>query len=176
MTSPGPMNRCRAIWRWAFAASCLVVCVCSLAACAHVVSEAARERVDRSLSTEMLFADPDAHRGTTVLIGGAIVGVRNTKEGSFLEVIEHALDGRGRPRYTDVSLGRFLLLSEEYLDPGIYAEGRPVTAVGEVIGKTVRPLDEIDYSYPLIRTEELHVIDRGGRFPVGISIGVGATF
>lgn len=140
------------------------------------MSEPARRAVDPSLSAEVLFGDPDAYRGKTVLLGGTIIGVRNSEEGTFIEVIEHPLDSRGRPRHTDVSHGRVMILSEEFLDPAIFAQGRSVTVVGEVLGKVLRPLDDIDYSYPLIRSRELHIIDRGGQSPVGISIGVGATF
>lgn len=39
----------------------------------------------------------------------------------------------------------------------IYSKGREVTLAGEVKGKRVLPLGEIEYTYPLIAIKEIHL-------------------
>lgn len=39
----------------------------------------------------------------------------------------------------------------------IFKPGRLVTLVGEIKGKKVQPLDEVDYSYPVVAIKEIHV-------------------
>lgn len=165
--------RCTAARRLAFSLFLLAYCMIG---CGHVVSPQARSLVDQSLSVEMLFRNPSAYKGKVILVGGTVVAVRNSKAGCFLEIIEHPLDSRGRPRDKDVSHGRLILLSREHLDPELFARGRFVTAVGEVLGEVVHPLDEIEYPYPLLGSKELHIIDSGRQAPLGISVGVSTVF
>jgi len=155
----------------------IVFIITSLAAaCAHVVSKQVRTRAVPQISIPSLFADPDAFIGETVILGGTIAGSRNTGEGTYLEVVEKMLDYRGRPKYTDRSLGRFLVFHEGFIDSAIYARGRHVTVAGEVLGKKVQPLGEINYSYVFIKALELHMVQPGGGFPVHIGIGVSSSF
>jgi outer membrane lipoprotein len=50
-----------------------------------------------------------------------------------------------------------MALYEGFLDAAIYSEGREVTVAGEVKGKRVLPLGEIQYAYPLISIKELYL-------------------
>ena len=93
-----------------------------------------------------------------------------------IEVVEQTLDYLGRPEDTDRSLGRFLILHDGYIDTAIYARSRKVTVAGEVIGEKNRPLGEINYRYPLIKSKELHLIKPGDRFPVLFEIGIWKSF
>jgi outer membrane lipoprotein len=135
-----------------------------------------REHADKSLTPQILFKDPDAHKGSIVILGGIIISSRSTEEGTYIEVLQNPLDSRDRPKDTDVSDGRFIIFSESYLDPAIYSKGRAVTVAGEVLGKMIRPLDDIEYPYTLIRSKEIHIVEPGGKTPVFFSIGVGTTF
>ena len=146
------------------------------AGCAHVVSEHIRMQAVPPISIPTLFADPDAFRGKTVILGGTIAGSKNTADGTYLEVVEKALDYRGRPKWTDKSLGRFLVFHEGFIDGEIYARGKHITVAGEVLGKKVQPLGEINYSYVFIKALELHMVQPGGGFPVHIGIGVSSSF
>lgn len=152
-----------------------VVMVLFLAGCAHVVSEKARATA-RDLPPAALFANPDAYRGDLVILGGVIVGSANTKEGTYLEVVQKPLDSRGRPEERDVSAGRFLVLYDGYLDTAIYARGRSVTVAGEVVGTQRRRLDDIEYPYLLLRGREIHLVEPGRPLPVWFGLGIGASF
>lgn len=126
--------------------------------CAPVISKGLKEQVARELSFEEVRENPDAYRGKVVLWGGVIIGAKNLKEGTLIEVLQRPTDRRGRPKDVDESHGRFMALYDGYLDVAIYAQGRGVTIAGEIMGEKVQPLGEIDYHYPLIAIKEIHLV------------------
>lgn len=137
--------------------SFIVMLLMALTGCAHVISDQSRLLVDPTVSYAMLREKPDSFVGKYVLVGGVIAGVKNTGSGSQLEVMQVALDETGMPENTFRSEGRFLAVSESFLDAMIFKPGRLVTLVGEVKGKKTMPLDEVDYTYPLVAIREIHV-------------------
>ncbi len=149
-----------------------------LAGCAHVVAPELRAQVDKKLSTEALFSDPDLHRGKTVIVGGVIIMTRNLEEGTEMEVLEKPLDSRGRPLDTDVSRGRFIVRHPKQLDPAIFSPGRELTVAAEVLGLEKRPLAEIEYPYVMLNAKAvyIHRSTAGGRFPVHFGIGIYHSF
>ncbi|MBC2715232.1 MAG: hypothetical protein HF978_07990 [Desulfobacteraceae bacterium] len=62
------------------------------------------------LSIKDVIKDPDVHKGKTVLISGIILGSRNTKEGTLIEILQKPADIDERPKDVDDSDGRFLAL------------------------------------------------------------------
>ena len=129
----------------------------TLSGCAHVISEEARRLVDPAVTFTKLRENPDASIGKYVMLGGVIAGAKNTKEGGVLEVVQVDLECDGIPEETFRTGGRFLATTPSFLDIMVYKTGRLVTIVGEVKGKKTFPLDEIDYSYPVISIREIHV-------------------
>jgi len=157
----------------------IVVIMVLLSGCGHVVSKELIEIVDKDLTTAALFKDPDAHKGKIVMLGGVIASSKNTDEGTYLEVVEKELDYRGEPKDTDISHGRFLILYDGYLDTVIYARGREVSVVGEVLGKKIRQLGETQYPYPLIKSKKLYLFEKQRKqhnIPVRFGIGILHTF
>jgi outer membrane lipoprotein len=75
----------------------------------------------------------------------------------MIEVLQKPADTRGKPKDVDESEGRFLALYPGYLDVAIYNGGRKVTVAGEIQGKKIQRLGEIDYTYPLISAKEIHL-------------------
>ena len=140
--------------------------------CAPPFSEELLQTVDRSLSLERLRNDPGRYRGTVVMLGGMIIDVKNTAEGTFVEVLQKPLDRRGRPQKTDRTEGRFLARSGQYLDSAVYLAGRDLTIVGEVSGERTLLLGEVDYRYPVItiRDTRLWEPSSGPRFHFSIGI------
>jgi outer membrane lipoprotein len=125
--------------------------------CAPVISKGLRAQVDKEIRFEEVIQDPDAYQGKIVLWAGVIIGAKNRKEGTLIEVLEKPTDMVGRPKDVDRSRGRFLALYDGYLEVAIYAQGREVTVAGEITGKRVLPLDEIEYTYPVISVKEIHL-------------------
>jgi outer membrane lipoprotein len=132
-----------------------------IAGCAPVISKEIRDQVAQDLSFKEVLQDPEAYRGKMVLWGGEIIKAENQKEGTLIEVLQKPTDREGRPRAVDQSDGRFLALYDGFLDVAIYARERKVTIAGEIKGKRVLPLGDIQYAYPLILVRQLHLWPAG---------------
>src|SRR5262249_42570879 len=71
------------------------------------------------------------------------------------------LDRSARPGYDlTQSQGRFIAFQREFLDPATLPTGTRVTVTGEVASSITLPLDETDYTYPVINIKQLRVWDR----------------
>lgn len=132
----------------------------NLCSCAPAISPELRREIREEISLSLMKGDPGAHQGKSVLWGGKIIKAENKKEGTLIEVLELPLDRSRRPKNVDSSEGRFLALYPEYLDTAIYRPGREVTVIGEVEGTKILPLGEINYTYPLIRAEKIHLWEK----------------
>jgi outer membrane lipoprotein len=140
--------------------------------CAPVFPKEVTDRIDRHVSFKDLQRDPEKFKGTWLMLGGVIVSSKNMKEGTLIEVLERPLARDGRPLETDRTLGRFLVDSDQFLDPAVYHRERLVTIVGVVTGKKTMPLDEIVYQYPLLSAKALHLWSptSGPHFFFGIGV------
>jgi outer membrane lipoprotein len=125
--------------------------------CAHVISEQSRQLVDRDTDFAALRQDPDHFIGRHVMVGGRIARVQNSREGAEVEIVQFSLSPTGQPEDAFITSGRFLATSSDFLDKMIFRQGRLITLVGEVKGKTTRPLDGMDYTYPLIALREWYL-------------------
>lgn len=132
----------------------------ALSGCARVISDQSRSLVDPTVQFAKLRENPDAFIGKTVMLGGRIASARNTKEGGVLEIVQFDLDG-DVPQDSFVSHGRFLATSVDFLDTLIYKADRQVTLVGEVKGKKTLPLDEVEYTYPVVAIREIFLWKTG---------------
>lgn len=143
--------------------------------CAHVVPKEIRERSEE-IPTIALIKNPDAYKGKFVILGGIIISSKNTVDGTYIEVLQKNLDYRGRPEITDISHGRFIIFYDGYIDTAIYSQGREITVAGEVFGKTIRPLGEIQYPYLLIKSRELYLFKPKYEIPIRFGISIWTTF
>ncbi len=136
-----------------------------MSGCAPIISKQLRDQIITEITFRQVRENPDAYKGNLVLWGGVIVGAKNVKEGTLLEVLQRPTDRRGIPKDVDESDGRFLALYDGYLDVAIYAQGRGVTIAGEVKGERIGPLGEIEYRYPLIGIKEIHLVKEERYYP-----------
>jgi outer membrane lipoprotein len=151
-----------------------------LAGCAHVISKELLQEVDTSISFAQLSKEPEAYTGKTVLVGGDVIETQTLPDKTLIVVLQRPLDHWGEPASGDVSEGRFIILTRGFLDPAIYSPGRKLTVAGTVAGKEVRPLGEIEYTYPIIEKRELYLWPKEEtastepkvRFGVGLGVGL----
>lgn len=101
-------------------------------ACSYAISRDTASRADRSLAFQKLSAEPRTHIGKIVILGGEIIDAQHVKNGTLIEVIQRELDYWDKPRRTNRSGGRFLILHRARLDDMVYAAGREITVAGEV--------------------------------------------
>ena len=127
-----------------------------LSGCVHVISKDLRESADPGVAFREILKNPNAYRGKSVVWGGEIIETTNKQDGTTLiEVFQRSLNWREEP--IGSSEGRFLVRVDSYLDPYVYSQGRKITVAGEILGEDVRPLGEMDYRYPLVRSKQLHL-------------------
>ena len=128
-----------------------------LSACTPVISPQLMGQVDRDVAFSALVSRPDEFRGKIVLLGGTIVQTVPKPKETEIEVVQKQISSSGEPSLTDQSEGRYLVVVGRFLDPAIYKSGRDITVAGEVQGSELRRLGEIDYRYPVISAQELHL-------------------
>lgn len=128
-----------------------------LSGCASVISDPVIQQVNQQASVEAVKERPDTFTGNMVLWSGQIIRTENLKEGTRIEVVHKPADSNSRPKKSDETEGRFLALTDQYLDPAIYERGREVTIAGKLDGMRSLPLGEIEYNYPLVMLEEIHL-------------------
>jgi outer membrane lipoprotein len=124
-----------------------------------ILPDQLQQQVDESVSFTELKANPSGYQGKTVMLSGIVLKSKRAKDRTEVEVMQiptgsGAVPVKDRAR----SQGRFLAIkSGEFLDPAVVDAGTPVTIVGEVREPIHRPLDEGEYSYPVLEIK--HVVD-----------------
>jgi outer membrane lipoprotein len=133
--------------------STLVVLV-MLAGCAST-----QEPEDRQALTFLqVKAAPDSFKGQTAVFGGRVLTARRQKDSTKIEILQLPLDQSGRPGYDlTQSQGRFIAQQREFLDPATLPPGTRIVVTGIVSGSMTLPLDETDYTYPVIDIKGVQV-------------------
>jgi outer membrane lipoprotein len=103
-------------------------------------------------------AAPESYNGQPVTFGGKVLGARRLKEGTRIEILQLPLAGSLQPTMDlSTSQGRFVALRKEFLDPATIPAGTFITVTGKMAGSITLPLDETEYSYPLMSVTSLRV-------------------
>ena len=146
-----------------------------LFACAPAFSPQSLDRVETNISFQVLLRDPDLYRHKTVMYGGEIIQTWMEANETWMEVLQKPLDWEKRPQDGDVSYGRFFIIFPGFQDPAIYAPGRKITVIGEVEGKRVDKIKNLDYAFPVLISRESHLwrpeSTSGPFFHFGIGVG-----
>lgn len=112
----------------------------------------------QTLTFLQVKATPDSFKGQSVVFGGKVLTARRQKDSTKIEILQLPLDRSLRPGYDlTQSQGRFIALQREFLDPATLPPGTRVTVTGEISGSITLPLDETDYTYPVINITRVQV-------------------
>ena len=112
----------------------------------------------KALTFLQVKAAPDSLKGQSVVFGGKVLTARRQKDGTRIEILQLPLDQSTRPGYDlTQSQGRFIAFYREFFDPAIVPHGTRITVTGEVSGSITLPLDETDYTYPVIDIKRVQV-------------------
>jgi outer membrane lipoprotein len=105
-----------------------------------------------------LKAAPETFAGQMVTFGGKVLTAKRLKEGTRIEILQLPLTSALSPLMDlSKSQGRFMATKKEFLDPATIPSGTFVTITGEVAGSVILPLDETDYTYPIVEIKTLRV-------------------
>jgi outer membrane lipoprotein len=102
-------------------------------------------------------ANPTAFVNQRVRWGGIIVSTRSVENRTEVEIRAKPLGNDGRPEPGDVSLGRFLVSNNEFLDPAVYNAGREVTVYVVSQNVLVRNIGTHPYLYPTVKADQLYL-------------------
>jgi outer membrane lipoprotein len=115
-----------------------------------------RQQVDRDVSFTDLKESPSTYEGRTIMLSGVILNAKRAKTRTEIEVLQIPSDSSFIPSdERERSKGRFLAVQENGLDPATVETGTPLTVIGEVKGTTVRPLDDSEYTYPVLEIKQI---------------------
>ena len=137
-----------------------------LSGCAtHVISPKYRQMAQPDLTFSRVQANPLRYKGATVIWGGKIIDTIPTKKGTKMIVLQIPLGDGERPDAAIRSQGRFIAVSDRFLDPAIYSNERRITLAGEIIGQEVEALGETEYTYPVVEVGELYLWNEYRDYP-----------
>lgn len=137
--------------------------VYTLTACLFMTGCASTQETGESSATNAISflqvkAAPDSFKGQSVVFGGQVLSARRLKEGTRIEILQLPLDSSGYPGTNlTQSQGRFIAMHKDFLDPATLPYGTRVTVTGEITGSIPLPLDETEYTYPVVDTRHLQV-------------------
>ena len=147
-------TRARLLARTLFSTVALLV---TLTGCAST-QEAGDGSDAQALTFLQVKAAPDSLKGHAVVFGGKVLTARRLKDGTRIEILQLPLDRLTRPGYDlTQSQGRFIAIYREFLDPATVPHGTRITVTGEISGSITLPLDETDYTYPVIDIKRVKV-------------------
>jgi outer membrane lipoprotein len=128
-----------------------------LTSCASQPPQPLRVNLPSNPTVAQVLQAPDNYKGTRVRWGGVINKITNLKSETEIEVISRGLDKQARPKVEDITYGRFIARIRGFLEPSIFAANREITVVGTISGTVTRPIDEFEYTYPVVDVEAYHL-------------------
>ena len=141
----------------------LIVTLLLAAACTSLTPEV-REQVTPGLDFAAVQTAPASHIGQSLMLGGAVVEVRDEEGGSVLQLLRWDLNRWGEPLALAESGDRFLVHSRDPLDAELYTPGRLVTLVGTVNGTGTINYQLRDETVLLFELQQLHLWDTPFRY------------
>lgn len=100
---------------------------------------------------------PQSYRGREVVWGGRIVAVRNAGDTSEITVLAFPLDAGQRPLRDETDQGRFVAVTQGYVERYDYTPGRFVSVLGTLAGTRAQPLGGREHLYPLVAVDAIHL-------------------
>lgn len=127
-------------------------------------SRQALQQVDIAAPFQEVRKAPQQYVNKNVLWGGSIIDTAIKKDGTYITVMEKPLDYEKRPEEGDHSQGRFIIRYPGFLDPAIYKPGREISVIGTIAGARVQPVGELQYTYPVVESKQLHLWERRAKY------------
>jgi len=138
-----------------------------LTACASQIPQAIREAPADNPSLEAVRGNTADYLARQVRWGGKLIGTENRENATWLTVLGESLSKDGEPQSGDDSIGRFIAIVPEFLDPKVYAADRKVTVTGTLQRTETRLVGEFPYSYPIVQAQSWYLWPDVSEAPYG---------
>lgn len=134
----------------------IIIVVGLLCACSSVMPESlSQQAVD--LPFQALVDQGGNAIGQTVIMGGYVLKVDNTKAYTRLEVVQAPLGYNQKPKSKDLSQGRLIIKYAGFLDPEVYSRDRQITVGGNITGSTTTGPSDHPYPFLNLQAEKIHL-------------------
>lgn len=116
------------------------------------------EEVDRQVSFVQVKEASASYQGRLIVLGGEVLSAKRLAGSTRIEVLQLPLTETLEPYLSRTSSqGRFLGYQKKFLDPATIPPGTRLTVLGMVTGSSTEPLDETEYTYPVLEITYLKV-------------------
>ena len=130
---------------------------------------------DATISPNAVSESIERHTDRAVIWGGVILSIANQIDGTQLEVLAYPLDSAHQPITSDQSTGRFLIVTDAFLEPVDYVAGKQVTVSGQISGIVSGKIGQASIEYPVLSSDQLHLWSKKSN-RIRPVIGVGFSF
>ncbi|KAF3984104.1 MAG: Slp family lipoprotein [Methylococcales symbiont of Hymedesmia sp. n. MRB-2018] len=136
--------------------SLIIVSLLFLQACSNLPANIKNApQVDTQL--HHVLANSHNFKNTPVRWGGKIIDVENKVEGTQIQILYYPLNHYGRPLLDKPSLGRFISISKQFLDPAIYPKDTEITIAGSINGMVEKVIGEQTIKVPVVTIDGHHI-------------------
>jgi outer membrane lipoprotein len=175
-----PMTASPRILARALFAAALALLLLPACASRSVIPEDLEPQIDWGLPFEYLLKNPAFYENKMVAFGGEVLSARRLENETRIEILQLPLYDNHEPQISrTLSLGRFLAYQKEFLDPATLPRGTRITVVGTVRGPETAPLDDAQYTFPVLDVRHLVIWTTrpgGGSPNPQFHIGIGGMF
>ena len=128
-----------------------------ISACSSHVPPEISQMLEDSPSINTVRAGTDNYIAQKVRWGGVILNTENKHESSWLTIIAFPLKDNGEPIISDQSLGRFIAVVDQFLEPLVYSSERQITVKGNLLRTEIQKIGEFSYEYPVVQVEHAYL-------------------
>lgn len=128
-----------------------------LAGCASTAPTALQEELSEAPAQAAVHAQPERYLGREVRWGGEILGVRNERAFTEVEIYGRPLHRDGEPRPEGGAGLRFIARIGRFLDPAEYQAGKRLSVRGLLETPVTRPVGDYPYRYPVVNAQVYHL-------------------
>ena len=131
----------------------LFIATLQLSACSSHIPETIKTPPENNPDFQQVQTNIEKYQSRKVRWGGSIVDIINRKNESQLSIVAFPLTDNGKPILDKNSHGRFIAISENFLEPTVYNKDRQITVVGSILGLETRDIGEFPYKHILIKMD-----------------------
>lgn len=128
-----------------------------ISGCASHIPPEIKQPLDNAPSVAQVHANSAPFISQKVRWGGVILQTDNKDNASSLRIVAYPLNAQGKPVSGGLSPGRFIAITDRFLEPKTYSADRKVTIVGNLLRTQTAQVDAFAYEYPLIEVEQIYL-------------------
>ena len=135
----------------------LLISILFLQACSNLPANIKNApNVDIQLH-DVLSNNSNNYQNNPVRWGGKIIDVENKSDITKIQILTYPLNHYGRPQLNQPPSGRFISISNQFLDPEIYIKDTEITIAGSLQGTLEKKIGERKITMPVVAIDELHI-------------------